>query len=137
MKTYYTLGFMFSPDNSNVALISKTHPEWQKGLLNGIGGKVETAIGELPLEGMVREFREETGYHTAPTDWRFFCKMDFFECNVYCYKANGILEALKSTTDEQIQIIPTDGVKYFPTIHNLRWLIPLAIEGAVAETVYS
>lgn len=41
MKTYYTLGFLFDYGQLNVALIRKTKPKWQAGLLNGIGGHVE------------------------------------------------------------------------------------------------
>ncbi len=55
----YVCGFMFSPDKKQVALIRKTKPEWQKDLLNGIGGKIES--GESPHEAMVREFYEESG----------------------------------------------------------------------------
>jgi 8-oxo-dGTP diphosphatase len=56
----YTLGFIFSPDLSEVFLIRKTHPEFQVGLLNGVGGKVET--GESYIACMEREGREEAGY---------------------------------------------------------------------------
>ena len=56
----YVLGFLFNKDLSQVALIRKTKPEWQKGQLNGIGGKIEP--GEDPLGAMIREFREETNY---------------------------------------------------------------------------
>jgi 8-oxo-dGTP diphosphatase len=37
----YVLGFMFSSDHSEVALIRKRKPEWQRGKLNGIGGKCD------------------------------------------------------------------------------------------------
>lgn len=37
----YVCGFMCSYDLTRFLLIRKTHPEWQKGKLNGIGGKIE------------------------------------------------------------------------------------------------
>ncbi len=55
----YVAGFYFSECGERVALIRKLKPEWQRGWLNGIGGKVEP--GESPLSAMVREFEEEAG----------------------------------------------------------------------------
>jgi 8-oxo-dGTP pyrophosphatase MutT (NUDIX family) len=55
----YVLGFAFTPDLSRVVLMRKARPEWQSGLLNGIGGHIEFA--EASLVAMVREFREEAG----------------------------------------------------------------------------
>ncbi len=37
----YVAGLMFSKDEKYVALVIKNKPDWQKGLLNGIGGKIE------------------------------------------------------------------------------------------------
>ena len=55
----YCLGFMFDPAYERVLLMVKKRPAWQEGLLNGIGGKIES--GESCLEAMNREFFEETG----------------------------------------------------------------------------
>lgn len=35
---HYVLGFAFGPNYKKVALLHKLRPEWQKGLLNGVGG---------------------------------------------------------------------------------------------------
>ena len=37
----YVLTFLFTSDYKNVWLIEKNRPNWQKGSLNGIGGKIE------------------------------------------------------------------------------------------------
>jgi len=37
----YVCGFMMTWDLQQFLLIRKTHPDWQKGKLNGIGGKIE------------------------------------------------------------------------------------------------
>lgn len=63
----YVLGFSFYPDG--VMLIYKLEGH-RKGLWNGIGGKIED--GELPIEAMVREFREETSIGTQFRDWKVF-----------------------------------------------------------------
>lgn len=75
---------MCSWDVQNFLLIRKTHPEWQKGKLNGIGGKIEkkeklTSNGivdhwllETPFEAMIREFHEETGITTTRERWHCF-----------------------------------------------------------------
>lgn len=55
--TVYTCAFAFH--KNNVLLIRKAKPDWQAGLLNGIGGKVED--GESIFQATVREFKEETG----------------------------------------------------------------------------
>lgn len=63
----YVCGFMFSPTLTQVVLIEKKKPSWQKGLLNGVGGKVEPR--EEPSYAMAREFKEETGVVTHPQHW--------------------------------------------------------------------
>ena len=62
------VGFLFRNSGTEVALVRKLKPEWQRGLLNGIGGKIEP--GEDSREAMVREFEEETGARVDA--WRSF-----------------------------------------------------------------
>ncbi|WP_164969449.1 hypothetical protein [Halarcobacter ebronensis] len=54
MKHYVT-GFLFTKDFKHVVLIKKLNPEWQRGLFNGVGGKVEE--NEKPCDAMSREFK--------------------------------------------------------------------------------
>jgi len=60
--TEYVLGFCFNSSLTTILLIRKTHPAWQAGKLNGVGGKVEE--GETPTQAMEREFREEACFET-------------------------------------------------------------------------
>lgn len=62
---HYCVGFGYYGDC--VVLVKKERPEWQKGFLNGVGGKLEK--NESPLEAMIREFFEETGQLTTPDQW--------------------------------------------------------------------
>jgi len=48
MKTKYVCGFLFDMAFKHVALINKVRPDWQKGKLNGIGGKVEPSSPDIP-----------------------------------------------------------------------------------------
>ncbi len=63
----YTLGFIFDPKLQRVVLMEKQKPAWQKGKLNGVGGKVEE--GEANITCMVRESREECGIHSDEGEW--------------------------------------------------------------------
>lgn len=108
----YVCGFMCSWDLQNFLLIRKTHPEWQKGKLNGIGGKIELKkayIGEIlihqgnapenyetPFEAMIREFYEETGITTTRDRWHCFHIEEFYlgpdkqrDTRVYYFAAFG------------------------------------------------
>lgn len=100
MKTY-VLGFMFSEDLDKLALIRKARPGWMAGRLNGIGGKVEP--GENTLEAMRREFGEETGCQ-AWVPWSSFGEMRGDGWRVAMFTATGDLTALRSATDEEVEI---------------------------------
>ena len=64
----YVVGFLFRNNGTEVALVRKLKPEWQRGRLNGIGGKIEP--NEDSRAAMMREFAEETGANVD--DWRAF-----------------------------------------------------------------
>lgn len=38
----YVIGILLNKNKTNVLLIRKKHPEWQKGLLNAPGGHIES-----------------------------------------------------------------------------------------------
>lgn len=99
----HCLGFMFSPDCKQVALIEKISPAWQAGKLNGIGGKAEP--GETSLEAMAREFREETGVATETTQWTLFAALGspHFEVHVFrCFDPR--VSQCHTTTAEQVHL---------------------------------
>jgi 8-oxo-dGTP diphosphatase len=66
----YVVGFLIS--GSLVSLIKKNRPEWQKGKINGIGGKIEK--GETPEQAMKREFYEEAGIRI--NKWKRFAVLN-------------------------------------------------------------
>lgn len=129
MKSY-VVGFLFDEKALNVALIRKLRPDWQRGMLNGIGGKIEE--GEETPTAMRREFREETGVDIPEEDWRLFCvlgKRDEWRVYFFCAQRPDLYKAgLRNMTDEQIEVIGIYMLKHCRTIPNLQWLIPMAIE---------
>lgn len=123
----WVVGFAFDQDARIVVLIRKTHPEWQAGKLNGVGGKVERTDRTL-WQAMVREFYEETGVPTPTTAWDRFASLTWDEGRVHFFRAffhESAVRCVRSVTDETVGVYST---RYMPgsVVPNLRWLIPLA-----------
>ena len=65
----YTVGLCFDTTGDNLLLMRKGRPSWQKGLLNGVGGKIDPY--ESALACMIRKFLEEAGIRTRTDQWHF------------------------------------------------------------------
>lgn len=123
----YTVGFIFSSDLEKVLLVHKISPEWQRGMINGVGGKVEE--GETGLDCIVREVFEETGITSEKKDWYEIGSIEdphsFVE--VFALRFEGELFSPKVYEKEKIEWFL---VTKLPenVLSNLRWLIPLAKE---------
>lgn len=122
VKTQYCLGFLIQDDF--VVLIRKTHPPWQAGRLNGVGGHIEK--NEQPADAMSREFEEETGV-TAPIDsWNVFAVMSGNDWECHCFWAYGDVFSCKSKTDEEVEQIHRGSIALRnDTIENLPWLLAM------------
>lgn len=119
--TDYVAGFLINPQLNTVALVRKNKPEWQRGKLNGVGGKVEP--GESPLCAMRREFMEEAGLELDT--WQHFATVQGEWGAVWFYRA--LSTATPRTMEaEPIEVHFLDYVPYGECIPNLSWLIPLA-----------
>ena len=128
------VGFMYSNDLQSVLLIEKNKPEWQAGLLNGVGGKIED--GESPISAMIREFFEETGHTTISKDWehcityKFYDEKEetFYKVFFLAYMSDLSYEEinrLECPEDEELMTVRVDEISYYPTVTNLQWLVPL------------
>lgn len=84
----YVLGFYYT--QGGCFLIEKNTPEWQKGLVNGLGGSVES--GESLSQAMAREFKEECGIETMPEDWEFVLTIAGRGFELYVFRAAGTPE---------------------------------------------
>lgn len=120
--TEYVLCFVMH--EQDVLLIVKAKPDWQRGLMNLPGGKIEP--GETPHQAADRELLEETNlvshYTTelgviAGDDWRVHV--------MGCCVAD--VHRWRSMTAEVIRWVPIRHAVVLPDIiPNLRIIIPLA-----------
>jgi 8-oxo-dGTP pyrophosphatase MutT (NUDIX family) len=124
---------MFDPLLSRVVLIRKIRPDWQTGLLNCVGGKIEP--DETAPAAIVREFREETG--VTDLVWRQFLdlKLQRDDGMLYCFYAIGNVDKAYTMLDEEVMVFNIhDVMDRCDTIPNLRWLIQMARSFAFGET---
>lgn len=130
----YVCGFVYF--NDLVSLIRKNKPGWQKGKLNGLGGKIED--GEIPEVAMQREFQEEAGLLIPLEDWELCVvienvKMDYM---LYIFRAfSKEAHNIKTMESEEVQLrssvnIPED------TLPNLKWLIPMTKSNDLSFPIY-
>ena len=137
--TNYVVGFLFDDVMSKVTLIKKNRPEWQAGLLNGVGGKIEPTDIDSH-HAMAREFKEETGVDILPLEWRRFAILlnsPQWTLNVFCAEDTIAQSQVKTVTDEEIVTLSVKEILEIPylryvqpplaTIPNIPWLISMAI----------
>ncbi len=134
----YVLGFAFNESGSLVCLILKNRPEWQKGNLNGIGGKLEPTDDSIET-AMIREFKEETGLDTTTSDWRYFACMDFIydvmggSAKVHCFKMfSDKIKECQTMEDEEVVLIDVNALKFKKTISHINTLIPMALDESIS-----
>lgn len=125
----YVLGFCFSYDCSQVALIRKTKPTWQKGKLNGVGGSVEK--GETFRQAMHREWKEEAGIPIAEEEWKLIVEQrgSDYVLAVFSYRLHVMEPQPFLTADEQVAWYMTHAIHSRPdVIPNVRWMVPLCLD---------
>lgn len=133
----YVVGYMFNGSGTEVALIHKNHPPAQKGLHNGVGGKVEYL--EDPLLAMLREFREETGITVedmtckATELWEKTVVIMGKGWQVHYYKAfsTEIIDQFKSQktwpTDEYVTVVKVDRLIPHCLYSHVLWTIHMSL----------
>ena len=123
----YVTGFLFSEDLTHVVLLEKQSPTWQKGLFNGVGGKIEK--GETSIKAMSRECKEETGVTIPESKWKCFAHLTnpkYFELDIY-FAISDLALTAKTMEKEKIHIFKTNDIPK-NIIPNLQWLIPMALD---------
>lgn len=135
----YVLGFAFSRDAKEVVLIEKSHPDWQKGKFNGVGGKIDSE-DKSPMDAMYREFKEETGVEInregGRNSWQHFSTMKGHDWICYCFKTfTNAIYGCKTIEEEKVEIMALDtALNIKPIIGNIKWLLNLATD---TEPVYA
>lgn len=119
----YVVGFLIDPTLSKVVLIRKLNPEWQRGLLNGVGGKVEP--NENALDAMHREFAEEAGVEGL--EWKHYLTLITPHSHLSFFRAIGNVHRVRTVLQEEVGVyeIP-DVMDRCDTMPNLRWCIQMA-----------
>lgn len=128
-KKLYVVGFLFDNSGNRVVLIRKNRPVWQKGRLNGLGGKIE--LFETAKDAMTREFKEEAGVQVE--NWKKLALIigEDYLVDVFMAFDSTALQTVATMTDEAVEIIQTIDLPHMKdTISNLQWLIPLALNSS-------
>lgn len=128
----YVLGLMFNETLEEVLLIKKNRPAEQKGKLNGLGGKINH--GEALYSAMVREFEEECGLETKPSDWSLIGDFQSFDYQVFVFKgkSSDILMA-ETKTDEHVNIyeVSSDTLANYDLVPALPWIIEMCLDDSI------
>lgn len=119
----FTVGFLFTPDLEKVLLIHKIAPEWQKGKLNGLGGKIDK--GEGGMTCFLREIEEESGIVLDKKKVRLMGSLKGVDWQVYVFGVIFHGKIFEAVTYEKEKIEWFD-VNQLPAkcLPNLQWMIP-------------
>jgi 8-oxo-dGTP diphosphatase len=131
MLTRYVLGFVFDSTCRRVLLLRKKYPEWQKGKLNGLGGKIEA--DETPAAAMDREFREEAGDCEVVPKFTLFgrlcCPRRGWEVWLFHSRLRAEIPRHLHGLDAgegECQIMFLEDLQDCPAVPNVRYLVPMA-----------
>lgn len=135
--TRYCCGLLFRgrsiPGASGVLLTRKLKPNWQDGLLNGHGGKINA--GEQATAAMFRETAEEIGGGSnvsLSVDWHQFATETGTDYVVHFFRAlaqEHWVAPSQNDVGEALCWVPLpNGVITQGVVGNLKWLVPLAMD---------
>jgi 8-oxo-dGTP diphosphatase len=119
---HYVVGFVFDPARQQVLLVRKNRPSFQAGLLNGVGGKVESH--ETSHAAMQRECAEECDLHIS--DWLHVASVCSQDYQIDVWSTSCDLSGSRTVTDEVIEIHSVHDVFRIPCLSNLPMLLAMA-----------
>ena len=121
-RTDAVVGFAFSGDLRTVLLIRKRRPASQ--------------AGKSFIDAMVREFSEEAGINTLPSDWTHFASLDAPRWRIAFFKATlpqaDLVRAAAAPplTHETLELHSLVGLRDQETMRNLRWMVPFCLDSS-------
>ena len=135
------VGFVFRVDTREVLLVQKLKPEWQKGLWNGIGGKIEP--GELPREAIIREFDEELKgtFISGSNNWKHMITLVCSTGVVFFYRYPDLLLTVTddhpktNDVDENLVWHPIDNLPKEVMV-NLKWIVPFCYHQKLEAPIF-
>lgn len=102
--------------------MKKCRPEWMRGLLNGVGGKI--LWGERPAYAMRREFNEETGGFIPIAKWNQHCILNVRDGSVTVFSSvYPVTINMEINQDEPLQWVKVDDFLTAGIIPNLLFLV--------------
>lgn len=133
MRIAYTIGILFSWDLKEVLLILKDHPDWQRGLYNVPGGKIEG--GEGWKNCIARQFKKECAINSNPENWDFIGSIlgKEYIVRIFTMVHNPELQGeAKSMTNEEVKWF---NLQWLPDniLCNLKWIIPYALNHFIPD----
>lgn len=120
----YSLVFIFTEEMNRVLMIQKIKPEFQRGLLNGVGGLMESKDMDMK-SCAVREMKEETNLDITKKDLTYVLTMKGkdWEVSVFAGFYRQEMGIEKQLTNEYPKwVYPGSYAKMIP---NLEWIIPM------------
>lgn len=129
----YVLICIYDAYTKDIIMVEKKKPEWQKGLYNLVGGKIED--GETPREAAYRETEEETGITNTILHNCGSIKYEGGE--IHCFYGGVLGEKIRPQEGEVERVFwtPFYAVNNDPKlIGNLRVMIPLMLNGVTGWT---
>ncbi len=124
----YVVGFAFSESLQSLLVVEKQRPPWMVGLLNGVGGHIES--GELPAAAMRRECWEET---RLVLEWQYRGVLEGvnnddrqFECHVF-YAYDDKIWSFQQVEEEPLSIVAVTDLGSRRTVAGLSFLIPFGM----------
>ena len=123
----FVLGFAYTLDG-RVLLIRKNRPQWQAGLLNGIGGHVEE--GENIYDAMDREAKEETGLEL---NWDYVGQMvgvnndsNSFTCDIFFARSEDVID-FKQMEDQPLALYGFHDLLGVDCINNVPYIVLIGL----------
>lgn len=130
---WFVVGFAFS--NWDEVLLIEKQKSWCLGLWNGVGGLIEESdqvpgrILSTAQNAMAREFEEETGLGTHPSEWDLFCDLSEPNARVFFFRIFSYRSKLvhaRMMTPERVGLWHHTQCAAKNMMPNLCWLVPMA-----------